>query len=153
MAAKKQQKPLEIVIDTREQLPWRFNKYDDVSIFAKKLDEGDYSIYGFEDQIAIERKGMNDFLSSITQGRERFEREIERLSAKRFKFIIVEKTLHIVFTETILNRRIHPNSIIGTLASWHMKYGVQFFFMENAKYAEEMAYRIFKNFNEKYREL
>ena len=61
-----------IIIDTREQLPFEFEMSE-----TKTLNIGDYSIAGFEDNIAIERKSITDAVGSVLGGMKRFLREIK----------------------------------------------------------------------------
>jgi ERCC4-type nuclease len=77
-----------IVIDTREKAPFSFS--DAVRTEVKTLAVGDYSIAGLENQIVCERKSLSDLLSSLTHGRERFQRELKQLRAFRFACIIIE---------------------------------------------------------------
>lgn len=80
-----------IVYDTREQKPWLFlsKKWP---LKRKHLKVGDYSVEGFEDVIAIEKKsGFQELFSNLTgKERPRFERMLKRLSAYPVKLIIVE---------------------------------------------------------------
>jgi ERCC4-type nuclease len=46
---------MKILIDTREQIPFNFSRYG-VQTETDALPVGDYSIPGFEDRVAIERK-------------------------------------------------------------------------------------------------
>ena len=48
---------MNIIIDTREQNPYTFEKYN-VTIERAVLPVGDYSLPGFEDHVAIERKHL-----------------------------------------------------------------------------------------------
>src|SRR4051812_30744277 len=77
------------VIDTREQLRLDLSPLKTVD---GTLATGDYSVFGLENFIAIERKSEADLLSCIGQERERFEREIMRLLAYPVRCLIVEST-------------------------------------------------------------
>lgn len=57
------------------------------------LREGDYSARGLEGRVAIERKSVSDLVGSLTHGRERFVRELERLATYDFKAIVIEGSL------------------------------------------------------------
>jgi len=61
-----------ITIDTREQKPLVFKK---ISTNIEKLEFGDYSC---DKLLAVERKSLNDLVSTLSSGFERFCREIER---------------------------------------------------------------------------
>ena len=87
-----------VAVDTREQKPYRFPHSE-----VKTLATGDYSIVGLEDQVAIERKSKEDAYSSLGQGRDRFERELERLS--KFDYAAIEanrETWIEAWTEVVL---------------------------------------------------
>lgn len=66
-----------IVIDTREQKPLPFASY--VPTIHKKLDDGDYSIEGYENLFAIERKMLGDYTTYIST-------EHAKTSAKKKRF-------------------------------------------------------------------
>jgi len=72
-----------ILIDTREQNPLKFKNSR-----IQKLSCGDYSTSGelFSD-VFIERKSLNDLASTLSVGKERFIREIER--AKKLNYYLV----------------------------------------------------------------
>ena len=74
---------MRILIDTREQAPFTFahERYAGTSVEAGTLDTGDYSLIGLADRVAVERKSLPDLIGSISQGRERFERELQRAAA------------------------------------------------------------------------
>ena len=65
-----------IIIDTREQDEYKFKS---ILTVRDKLNTGDYSLRGFENDITIERKSLGDFISSISHGRDRFKSELARM--------------------------------------------------------------------------
>ncbi len=77
-----------IIQDSREQAgygplfssPWNVGT----------IKTGDYSIVGYEDQVAIERKSLPDLVGSLTRGRARFIRELERASAYERFYVVIE---------------------------------------------------------------
>lgn len=79
-----------IVVDTREQDAWEFPGVETVSF---GLQVGDYSVLGLETRVAIERKSLEDFVGSVTFGRERFWRELEKLRTYEVRAVIVEAML------------------------------------------------------------
>ncbi len=78
---------LKIIIDTREQRPWAFGS--EYKTRVDTLRTGDYAIEG-DELFAIERKSLDDFLSTISTGWERFQREIDRMDLFVAKVVIVE---------------------------------------------------------------
>jgi ERCC4-type nuclease len=102
-------KDITIIQDDREKQPWSFlTKYYKVKI--ARLAVGDYSIEGYEDKIAIEKKsGIMEVLGNLVAGnRPRFERMLERLSKYPVKTLVVCEPLSgslIRFYLTILKRK------------------------------------------------
>lgn len=81
----------EIICDTRENI---FLKFDNFKI--KKLNYGDYNIEG--SKIFIERKSLIDATGTLSQGFERFEKEIVRCAADESYLIVLieEKFEHLL---------------------------------------------------------
>lgn len=78
-------KNLHLIIDTREQ---SILKFDDFSM--EKLDVGDYTVKG--SNIFVERKSLTDFLGTMSQGYDRFNREIERaVVSDKYVVVVVEE--------------------------------------------------------------
>jgi len=130
------EKEFTIVIDSREQTPYEFK---DKPSIVKGLKTGDYSILGYEDRFAIERKSYQDFVGSIGSGRERFEREIQRGAEMERFAVVLEFDLKNVWSKYISSKRYiktkdgkspktHPNSIINTALMWTLKYNIPIFF-------------------------
>lgn len=116
-----------VIIDTREQLPYSFSAHPNWigNEVVGTLPTGDYSLVGMEELISIERKSLSDLLGTLTQNRERFIRECERLAQYPYRAILIEATL-----EDIKNpaRYSHsdasPNSIVGTLDAIQARWNI-----------------------------
>ncbi len=81
---------MKIIVDTREQQPWRFDIWD-CKTKSAKLDYGDYSIEGLERYVSIERKKSTGELAlNLGKQRERFFRELEELSKFPHAYLICE---------------------------------------------------------------
>lgn len=81
-----------ISVDTREKMPWKIPK--GIRSVCRKLDQGDYSVVGHEHEVAVERKSLDDYVSTVL-GRDnaaRWQAELERLKDYKLKFIVVEAT-------------------------------------------------------------
>src|SRR5689334_21362187 len=91
------------VIDSREQQP-----YSLADAITAALPTGDYSLAGRSD-VAFERKSVGDLLGCIGGERDRFERELTRLSEIRYRGLIIEGTLKETMSPAF--RRLHPNAI------------------------------------------
>ncbi len=138
---------MNIIVDTREQTPWAFPP--DVEITSKKLDAGDYSLAGFEQLVAIERKSLNDMLGCITSGRERFIRELQRLRGYNTKAVIIESTI----AEVQMNKyrsKVHPNAVIGSICSWQSRYGVPFIWAHNREISAGVCQTILRDCLKRY---
>lgn len=88
-----------IIQDSREQKPLVFDNLrirgiEKLESVVHKLDEGDYSIQGLENKVFIERKSCGDLYGSIFRGRDRFERELDRVVEKdyKYRYLIIEST-------------------------------------------------------------
>jgi len=114
-----------IVIDTREQTPWSF----DCPTVRRKLDAGDYSVDGMDDAVAIERKSLKDFVSTVIHDFPRFAAELERLSRYEAACIVVEADLDHVLRGLAVDdlRGTAPESVLGATVHITLRYGVPVF--------------------------
>ena len=119
-----------LIVDTREREP----------LFAgeewcirKTLKQGDYSIKGFEDMIAIERKSLSDLLSSLGVERKRFEAELQRMEGYEWKGLVIEGLEKNVYTPNYYSS-LHPNSIYQSLCSMEVR-GVHIYYAESREKA------------------
>lgn len=84
-----------VIRDTRERSGhgWTFKKYD--TCLGQQIDTlktGDYTLRGFENVLAIERKGrVTEFINNL--GQKRFYAELDRLELIPFSFVICEFTM------------------------------------------------------------
>lgn len=111
-----------IIIDTREQNPLPFPEYR-FAIEYKALPAGDYSIAGFEDRIAIERKSnIEEFIGNITTGRDTFWRELKILSRCDVSYILIESGRWEHIEEGRYRNLATSSSVLGTINTilWRM---------------------------------
>jgi ERCC4-type nuclease len=125
-----------IVIDTREQRPYRFEPF-----VLSTLDTGDYSVTGYEDRFAIERKSKEDLYSSLGQGRERFEREVARLGRLDYGAIVVESSLSGLLCPPGFTQ-MNPRAAVCSLLAWSVKHGVQVFFADDRAHGQALTRKI-----------
>ena len=111
------------VIDTREQKPYPLKPAMRVG-----LPSGDYSIEGYEQRLVVERKELSDLLGCCTAGRERFERELERLSSYRYAGLVIEANLAHLLFGSYQHTQVHPSAVVGSLVAWSIRYGVPVWF-------------------------
>lgn len=141
---------IEIVVDSREQAPYRFTGIIDdktgleivVPLRHYGLKSGDYSIAGLEDVVAVERKSLKDFYQSISSERERFEREIARLNESyRYALVVIEGDY-----EAIANPQgfttVAAKTAFRTIQSWEVRYPmVHWKWLPNRRVSEVYTYR------------
>lgn len=125
-----------IVVDTREQHPYTFS-----DMVSRKLDHGDYSVSGLERFVAIERKSMQDLHGSFTHGRARFERECLALSQYAYPALVIEGS-YFELLSPVAHSKAQPESIVASVLSWSVKYGLHVFFVENRSGGEDLVYRL-----------
>ena len=109
---------LTIIRDTREQDGFTFPNF---RVEDYGLSVGDYSVKFLTEHIRIERKSLPDLISSLTQGRDRFQREMTLIRAFKFRCIVVEGGLVEVIAGSYRSKAT-PNSILASCASWSAKY-------------------------------
>lgn len=136
-----------VVIDTREQLPWTFAglSSDPVEVKTGTLRSGDYSVEGFEQRLAIERKSLADLYGTLTSGRERFVRELERLSDLDWAAVIVEATWHDI-VKPPFGTRANPKSIVGSILAFQQRYPVAWLTAGSRQFGAALCFRCLERF-------
>ena len=115
-----------IVVDTREQTPLEFS--EGVCVVRRKLETGDYSIAGMEtDGVAIERKSLDDLVSTVIHAKARFAAELTRMQAYRFRAVVVEASVDDVMAHRY-RADVHPRSVLALCNAMYVRYGVPVFF-------------------------
>ncbi len=109
-----------IVVDSREQFPWRF---ENLPTEPGTLNTGDYSIRNLTHLISIERKSLPDLLACIGRERDRFKRELQRLKAYRFRALIIEAS-HADLEAGEWRSQLKPSHVLGSLAAWMVQYAL-----------------------------
>lgn len=115
-----------IVTDTREQDALIFTRLPSV---RDGLMSGDYSLRGAEEQFAVERKSIPDFVSCcVNSNRERFFNELHRLRGFRFsRLLIVGTPQEIVLGNYRSN--LPPKAVFSTLSAIEARFGIAPVFM------------------------
>jgi DNA excision repair protein ERCC-4 len=115
--------PFIVLVDSREQTPLDF-----VGAPTRRatLKSGDYSLiwdgHDLRDFVAIERKSATDLLGCVGHDRDRFTRELERLSKLPHRALVIENSLREVLSPSL--SAIHPSAVLGSLCAWAHRYGV-----------------------------
>jgi len=122
-----------IVIDSREQEPYSFDPRL-ASTVRRALPAGDYSLDGLEDQVAVERKTLDDFVSTVIHRRRRFRDELLKLSRYRAACVVVEAELLDVVGKRYRGEA-RPEAVVGATLSILLDYGVPVLFCGNRQAA------------------
>lgn len=121
---------MKIVIDSREQTPFDFSPFADVETAVGTLPTGDYSVYGFTAEIAVERKSIGDLIGCLTHDRERFTRELERLRSYTSAMVVVEAPFNAIRCG-MYRSQMNPDAAVQSIFSWMQRYRLPFFFADN----------------------
>src|SRR5688572_3100235 len=113
--------PFVVIVDSREQSPFDLLGF---ATIRKKLDAGDYSVQGMEHLVAVERKSHGDCWGSMSTGRARFERCVQRLAELDRAAIVIECSLSALAVPPSQIQRVSPASVIGGLISWSCQYAL-----------------------------
>ena len=125
---------MEIIIDSREQKPYSFEN----ETIAGALMTGDYSIDGLQDHIAIERKELNDLISCLSKGRDRFERELQRGKGLDYFCLIIEASLQDI-AQGAYKSQMAPRAAIQSLMAFSVRYRLPIFFCGNREYGQRIT--------------
>lgn len=136
-----------IIIDTQERT--RIHRGYTFDIIVPKpntiihsMKTGDYSLSGYEDRITIERKSKADLYGSIGMGRDRFEREMARMSSFEFAAVVIEAEWGDIIKNPPTRSGLKPVSVLATVIAWMQRYNVHWITCPNRTFAEKTTYRL-----------
>lgn len=159
--------PYVVCIDQREQLPYEFknitNKItrggkrisQEVAVRAQTshLKTGDYTLLGFEEKVAIERKSKADAYQTFGNGRKRFERELERLNEMEFAAVLIESDWSNLLRNPPKHSKMSPKSVDRSILAWMQRYiRVHWVLRPNRHDAERTCLWILDRFYRDYQE-
>lgn len=125
-----------ILVDTREQTPLSFS----FPSITATLSTGDYSVLGLEDNFTVERKSLSDLYGSLTSGRERFSRELQRMRAFPFARLLIIGSVQEIEAGSSRHRGINPRSILNSLDAIEAR-GITVVFAETNAIAANLVER------------
>lgn len=105
--------PSRVIIDTREQQPLHMPGGS-----RGKLNCGDYGVAVPNDGVYIERKSLGDFVGTLSQGLDRFVREIERAKeVGDYLVVLVEAPVAVAldFKTHLPHVKVHPDHVFHVL--------------------------------------
>jgi ERCC4-type nuclease len=149
--------PYVVVIDTREQHNYDFGGIvSDASTGRKPvlvqtrragLKSGDYSVDGFEDEVAVERKSAHDLFNTLGQDRKRFERELARLGAMRFAAVVVEAEWSEILNDPPPRSRLNPKTVFRSVVAWQQRWpAVHWWQCPGRAFAEVATFRMLERY-------
>ena len=125
-----------LVVDTREQRPLFRDKPDGLEVITDTLHHGDYSIRGFENTFAIERKKISDFYSYIGKERSRTISKMEQfreiVSSGGFVGLVIEVSECSLLSGYIMSR-VSPETARQALVSFEIRYGVHIYYSKSRR--------------------
>ena len=130
--------PMRVVVDSREQAPWSFagaSVYEGTTVVPGSLQSGDYSLEGFEDRVACERKSLPDLVQCLGRERPRFARELERARGLDAFCVVVEGSWQ-ELAQGQYRSMLAPHSACQSIASFMARMGVPFWFAGSRAAAE-----------------
>ncbi len=137
--------PINIIVDSREQKPYSF---PDHLVTVAGLKVGDYSLKGYEDRVSIERKTLGDLVSSLSHGRDRFQRELERGRDLAYFALIVESSMESILRGQYRSKML-PQAVLGSLTAYSVRYRLPVFFADNRQGGQRITQDLLlKYFNE-----
>lgn len=138
---------MKLVIDTREQLPLTFRKSKVIeSVTFQALKTGDYSIEGYEDKIAIERKNPLDLFGSVGKNHKRFRKELDRATEFDYFAILVERPFNEILKKDFEGShysKMRGDVVIKILYTLKFKYGIDVIFCNGRNEAKNIIKNIF----------
>jgi ERCC4-type nuclease len=128
-----------ILIDTREQAPFRFSA--DVDVERATLPAGDYSVASCTDRVAIERKSLSDLVACVGHERERFMDCCRRMQGYDLRAVVVEASVDDVIVGAYRSRT-NPQSVLGTTIAIFADYGCATIWAGDARNAANIVERL-----------
>ena len=154
--------PFTVLIDTREQSPYAFQHFKADACYktnsgvsrdlyipktVSTIRTGDYSIPGYESEVCIERKSLTDLYGTLGGGRERFERELERMSKIRVAHVVIEASWIAILQSPPERSKLNPKSVFRSINAWEQEFPtIHWQFMDARTLAEHKTFRILERF-------
>lgn len=149
--------PFSVIVDSREQSPFMFRGFRAdakdkhrplvVRTTVAALKSGDYSIEGFEHRVAVERKSLADLFGTLGQGRERFERELQRLNEMEFAAVVIEAGWSSIISNPPTQSKLSPKTVFRSVIAWQQEFpGIHWWALDTRNLAEHCCFRILERF-------
>lgn len=141
-----------IIIDTRENKYQHITKYLDeikISYEFEKLKSGDYTFIlpnypelNIDRKFLVERKAnLSELAGNFTTGRDRFQREFERLDDDEKIHLVLESSSWKKLYNGTYRSKLNPRSFVASLLTWSIRYDIPVWMVETGE-SPELIYRI-----------
>ena len=124
----KEKGPIKIIVDYREKNSLVISEFESLNLVAEfaQLEVADYII----NDIAVERKTVSDFLSSMIN--RRLLNQLEKMTSYENRLLIIEGLdEQDLYSEDENNKGVHANSVRGFLLSILLKHKTPIIFTKN----------------------
>jgi len=153
--------PFTVIVDNSEQHPFSFRNFRSdahkkfrplvVPIVVRSLDTGDYSIEGLEHLVTVERKSLQDLYGTLGQQRDRFERELVRMSEMDFGAVVIEASWGTILAKPPPHSNLLPKTVFRSVLAWQQRFpNVHWWACDTRWFAEQTTFRILERY---YRDL
>ena len=130
---------MQVVVDTREQIPLFKRIPPGLTLVSKSLKDGDYSLIGFENKFAIERKMISDFYGYIGGERKKTVDKMKRfdkmVKSGGFVMLCIEAAEEEVLYGHEFSK-LSPEVARQAVNSFRLRYGVHIYYNKDRKYIE-----------------
>ena len=138
---------MRVLIDSREQKPYVFAPvdYPDVTTCTGTLPQGDYSLPGLENHVAIERKSLSDLVGCLGKDRTRFLKEMHRAKGMECFCVVVEGTWA-ALAGGQYKSRLNPKAAVATCCAIMARMNIPFIFAGSRQAAEAVTYSLLRQY-------
>lgn len=149
--------PFTVIIDNNEQHPYHFTDFSAdsrqkfrpliIPTITRSLNTGDYSIDTLEHAVTVERKSLADLYSTLGQGRDRFERELVRMSEMDFAAVVVEADWPSIIERPPPHSELLPKTVYRSVLAWQQRFSnVHWWACATRSFAERTTFRILERY-------
>jgi hypothetical protein len=145
-----------VIRDTREKIGWwDFKFIADCDQISKAVKTGDYTLVGYEDQLAVERKRtVLEIARNLGHKYQQFKAELIRMQDFKYRYIICEFSLiHLLDYPANCGLKQSARAqikkdgraLLKQIQTIETKYNVPFIFCNDKTHAMQTALEIFNN--------
>ena len=153
--------PFKVLVDCREKLPYTFRgiradakddrRLIEIATEWQTLETGDYTICGYEQRIAVERKSCDDCFSTFGKGRERFRKELRRLAAFESATVIIEAGWGEILNHPPDWCKLPPKIVYRSIIAWQQQFpAIHWWCVPGRRLAEITTFRILNRYWSRY---